>query len=442
MFRIGASRGAPPPGRHHQATPPAHIKDGASRAVIISRLTLNEVYHNTLPVTMSLWRPYSDDVPVDLTRPQVQGVEFPDHHPPQCSECYPPQCSECYPPQLPVSPEHLPHGGYYAPLQISPGGSTSGYDAAPKRRLAPEPSIEAPDTLSDDLDFQDFEESALSVMAARNGGALLCSNPRMRRCVRASSADVAADDAASRGAPPPGRHHQATPPAHIKDGASRAVIISRLTLNEVYHNTLPVTMSLWRPYSDDVPVDLTRPQVQGVEFPDHHPPQCSECYPPQCSECYPPQLPVSPEHLPHGGYYAPLQISPGGSTSGYDAAPKRRLAPEPSIEAPDTLSDDLDFQDFEESALSVMAARNGGALLCSNPRMRRCVRASSADVAADDAYLQKRDRNNLAAKRSRDRRKLREIHLTLKASYLKKQVAALRARLKTGLCAQCNKTYV
>ncbi|KAJ8719314.1 hypothetical protein PYW08_011489 [Mythimna loreyi] len=185
---------------------------------------------------------------------------------------------------------------------------------------------------------------------------------------------------------PPGRHHQAPPPAHIKDGASRAVIISRLTLNEVYHNTLPVTMSLWRPYSDDVPMDLTKPQVQGVEFSAHHPPQCSECYPPQCSECYPPQLPVSPERLPHGGYYAPLHISPGSSTSGYDAAPKRRLAPEPSIEAPDTLSDDLDFQDFEESALSAMAARNGGALLCSNPRMRRCVRASSADVAADDAF--------------------------------------------------------
>ncbi|KAJ8719305.1 hypothetical protein PYW08_011480 [Mythimna loreyi] len=149
---------------------PAHIKDGASRAVIISRLTLNEVYHNTLPVTMSLWRPYSDDadVPMDLTQPQVQGVKFPDHHPPQCSECYPSQ--------LPVPP------GYYgAPLQIFPGGSTSGYVAAPYRQSSPpESSIEVLDPLSDDPEFQDFEESALSVIETKNGGALVGSNPRMR----------------------------------------------------------------------------------------------------------------------------------------------------------------------------------------------------------------------------------------------------------------------
>ncbi|KAJ8719926.1 hypothetical protein PYW07_011969 [Mythimna separata] len=85
-----------------------------------------------------------------------------------------------------------------------------------------------------------------------------------------------------------------------------------------------------------------------------------------------------------------------------------------------------------------MAAKNGGSLVGDNPRMRRSVQTSSAAVA-DAAYRSVRERNNRAAKLSRDRRKLREIHLSLKAAYLQRKVAALQAALRRNECARCSR---
>ncbi|KAJ8719303.1 hypothetical protein PYW08_011478 [Mythimna loreyi] len=234
-------------------------------------------------------------------------------------------------------------------------------------------------------------------------------------------------------------------------------------------------MALWRPYADDFSLDLPKLQVQGApaessstgnspqsphpqflencppQFPGNCPPQFLKNCPPQLPGNYapqlpgksppqfpencPPQLPVSPYHASYGVYYgAPLvQVSP----SGYDAVPYTRTTP-PESSIASTISDDPEFKDFEENALRVMAARNGGALVGSNPRMRRCVRASSTSAAADDAYLRQRERNNLAAKLSRDRRKRREVHLALQVAYLHKQVAALKANLSRRACVRCH----
>ncbi|KAJ8719308.1 hypothetical protein PYW08_011483 [Mythimna loreyi] len=82
----------------------------------------------------------------------------------------------------------------------------------------------------------------------------------------------------------------------------------------------------------------------------------------------------------------------------------RTTPPESSVAS--TISDNPEFKDFEENALRVVAAKNGSELVGSNPRMRRC----------DDAYLRQRERNNLAAKLSRDRRKRREMHLALQST--------------------------
>ncbi|KAJ8719925.1 hypothetical protein PYW07_011968 [Mythimna separata] len=147
---------------------------------------------------------------------------------------------------------------------------------------------------------------------------------------------------------------------------------------------------------------------------------------------------------------------PGGSSSGCGPASRHcaahlMLSPPASLSPPGApehrpnttdagaLSDDPDFQEFERRGLEVLAAKNGGALVGDNPRMRRSVRASSA-AAADAAYRSQRERNNHAAKQSRDRRKLREIHLSLKAEYLQRRVVALQAALRRNVCGRCNRS--
>lgn len=102
----------------------------------------------------------------------------------------------------------------------------------------------------------------------------------------------------------------------------------------------------------------------------------------------------------------------------------------------DALSDDPDFQAFERDALRAMAEKNGGTLLGNNPRMRRAVRSTNQD-SANDAYRKQRERNNFAAKQSRDRRKMREIHLALKVSYLKNEITNLKAKLASRVCGRC-----
>ncbi|XP_063538713.1 D site-binding protein-like [Cydia strobilella] len=100
------------------------------------------------------------------------------------------------------------------------------------------------------------------------------------------------------------------------------------------------------------------------------------------------------------------------------------------------LTDDPNYQAFERDALRAMAEKNGGTLLGNNPRMRRSVRTTKETV--DDSYKQQRERNNFAAKQSRDRRKLREVRLALKVTYLEKEAAKLKAMLASGLCVRCN----
>ncbi|CAH2089998.1 unnamed protein product [Euphydryas editha] len=102
----------------------------------------------------------------------------------------------------------------------------------------------------------------------------------------------------------------------------------------------------------------------------------------------------------------------------------------------DNLENDPDFQAFARHALKAMAEKNGGSLLCHNPRMRRVVQTGENE---DEFYRKERENNNLAAKRSRDKRKLREIELALKVAYLSNKNAELRARLSSKLCMNCGK---
>lgn len=49
----------------------------------------------------------------------------------------------------------------------------------------------------------------------------------------------------------------------------------------------------------------------------------------------------------------------------------------------------------------------------------------------DNKYFERRKRNNLAAKKSRDSRKMREDEIAIRASYLEKENAILRAQVGT-----------
>ncbi|XP_049875550.1 protein giant-like [Pectinophora gossypiella] len=238
-------------------------------------------------------------------------------------------------------------------------------------------------------------------------------------------------------------------------------------------------MPLWTPYVE-VPLDLTKvkeerrspvtpmipvnpvipvapaPVVNAVQYP--------------YRQQYPTPLPVVPPGyaVPHPqpvyvypGYGYPqyglpsVQISPVSVTSacsGCEPAPSpsfyrpQTLSPPKTPQATSTqkpqnflaeadmLSEDPEFQAFERDALRAMAEKNGGTLLGNNPRMRRAVQTSQA---VDDSYRRQRERNNFAAKQSRDRRKLREIHLSLKVAYLKNQVSKLKAQLSVSTCVRC-----
>ncbi|KAG6439679.1 transcription factor VBP [Manduca sexta] len=201
-------------------------------------------------------------------------------------------------------------------------------------------------------------------------------------------------------------------------------------------------MSLWTPYAEDVALDLTKnvkeKQQTRLEYVNYE-------YP---GYAYPPM------------YASVGQISPlsGGSLSSYESYPRYEQVYQTSVtrhdlsppaspvqDQPmkrtfdmvdvDCLSDDPEFQAFERDALRAMAEKNGGTLLGNNPRMRRTVQ--SKNETADESYKRQRERNNFAAKQSRDRRKLREVHLALKVTYLRREVAALKAMLANQVCGRC-----
>ncbi|CAK1542867.1 unnamed protein product [Leptosia nina] len=159
-------------------------------------------------------------------------------------------------------------------------------------------------------------------------------------------------------------------------------------------------MALWTPYAEealDLTKDIKRRQCHHID---------SNYY------NY-----VEPYRVP------PSQISPESvkswSQDFYDA---------------ESLSEDLEYQAFERDALQAMAERNGGTLLGNNPRMKRAVQSTQAE---DDMYRKQRERNNFAAKQSRDRRKLREVRLAFQVTFLKKKLADLRARIEDSVCARC-----
>jgi hypothetical protein len=79
------------------------------------------------------------------------------------------------------------------------------------------------------------------------------------------------------------------------------------------------------------------------------------------------------------------------------------------------------------SASSMLAQ----ALARTNPRRPRGEKKPIPDEQKDERYFERRKRNNLAAKKSRDQRKLREDAIGMRASFLEKDNAILRSQVST-----------
>ncbi|CAH1637102.1 unnamed protein product [Spodoptera littoralis] len=159
-----------------------------------------------------------------------------------------------------------------------------------------------------------------------------------------------------------------------------------------------------------------------------------------------PVYPTGPGYLPLPLRHGDVQVSSGGS-SGYHSLSTRSSSPPPgppaTSPAPEISAElDPDYHRYVEAAMAAIKDHQGGTLVGSNPNMRRAVRsqAHAGTAAEDDAYRRTREKNNAAAKKSRDRRKLREVELSVEVSYLKQQLAALKATLRSRACTRCRRS--
>lgn len=56
------------------------------------------------------------------------------------------------------------------------------------------------------------------------------------------------------------------------------------------------------------------------------------------------------------------------------------------------------------------------------------------ESAKDDKYWQRRKKNNIAAKRSRDARRVKENQIAMRASFLEQENEEMRLKLEEALC--------
>ncbi|XP_062846950.1 TEF transcription factor, PAR bZIP family member b isoform X2 [Trichomycterus rosablanca] len=134
------------------------------------------------------------------------------------------------------------------------------------------------------------------------------------------------------------------------------------------------------------------------------------------------------------------------------AEPKARLArATPSPMNPEDIEVNINFQPDQNDL--VLSSIPGGKLF--NPRkhrfseeelkpqpiIKKAKKVFISEDAKDDKYWSRRKKNNLAAKRSRDARRLKENQIAVRANFLERENAALRqevAKLRKN-CSRCKK---
>ncbi|XP_045451962.1 CCAAT/enhancer-binding protein beta-like [Melitaea cinxia] len=153
-------------------------------------------------------------------------------------------------------------------------------------------------------------------------------------------------------------------------------------------------MSIWRPFENNAPSDISVNQHQDSA------PSALENLTLRRVNAVPSAAPTQPAVVLAS---MAIRVSPSNSPDSPSAGSHPHFMADV-----DALQNDSNYQIFERNALRAMSQRNGGPLLRHNPRMRRAVQTENN---ADDSYRRQRERNNIAAKQSRDKRKLREIRL-------------------------------
>ncbi|VEN36003.1 unnamed protein product [Callosobruchus maculatus] len=112
---------------------------------------------------------------------------------------------------------------------------------------------------------------------------------------------------------------------------------------------------------------------------------------------------------PHGGSLGPLP--------GTQPVPKRERSPSPAdCMSPDTMNPPSPADSNEE--------------LKPQPLIKKSRKQFVPDDLKDDKYWARRRKNNLAAKRSRDARRMKENQIALRAGYLEKENVGLRQELE------------
>lgn len=130
-----------------------------------------------------------------------------------------------------------------------------------------------------------------------------------------------------------------------------------------------------------------------------------------------------------------------------DRSPAERNTPSPID--PDAIEVDINFQ--PDPTDLVLSSVPGGELfnprkhkfseeeLKPQPMIKKAKKVFVPDEQKDDKYWSRRKKNNVAAKRSRDARRLKENQITVRASFLERENAALRqqvAELRKD-CGRC-----
>lgn len=99
------------------------------------------------------------------------------------------------------------------------------------------------------------------------------------------------------------------------------------------------------------------------------------------------------------------------------------------------------YDEFREKMLTTIKKTAS-----SNPKMRRISKNSASPtstvVEKDAAYLEKRKKNNEAAKRSRDNRKAKEDELAIRVVYLEQENMVLKNQLNKYKCLLYDQQYV
>ncbi|XP_071054169.1 hepatic leukemia factor isoform X3 [Onthophagus taurus] len=106
-------------------------------------------------------------------------------------------------------------------------------------------------------------------------------------------------------------------------------------------------------------------------------------------------------------------MGPLGSSHG---VPKRERSPSPDCLSPDTMNPPSPADSNEE--------------LKPQPIIKKSRKQFVPDDLKDDKYWARRRKNNLAAKRSRDARRMKENQIALRAGYLEKENLGLRQELE------------